>query len=493
MLVAPSITVDMHLRDLSLRAKLLITGLGALLFVLGVGALASFRYWDREQFALTAEQALLAARALRPAVEGALAHGQIGTVREQLDALVSRPPARAYRIVSAQGLVLLASRRSEEGRQREGAQLPDPWDIPTEGQMVQGHGQSAAGAVIAFSGFGGPGGRALLEIELDTRRIDAAIRRGRTFGLALTLVLGLAYATVLGLMLEREIMAPLWQLRSALTRARAGEAGARAALGRRDELGRIGESVDALLATEENSRRLARTRGRKLVEQAGFAEVGALAAQVGHEIKRPLAGIKSAIELIAQEYAISDGERSLLSRIDEQLLQIDHTVHDLLSLARPVGLQLQPTQLSGVLNAALVRLAGAPGMEKITVTRAFSQSEPPLVADAARLEQAVVNLLVNAAEAMPDGGALRLATRSHSGGIELTVTDSGVGIPERNLDKILQPFFSTKPHGTGLGLPLVARIVAAHGGRLWVESEVGRGTTFHVDLPVAPPPPAGAA
>lgn len=466
----------MRLRDLSIRAKVLVTGLGALLFVLGIGALASFRYWEQEQFALTAEHAALAARAVRPAVEGALAHGQIGTARRQLDALVARPPALGYRVVSYDGVVLLASRRAEEGYPRSGTPLPDPWDIPAEGLTVRGRDESAS-AAVPLAGVGGAGGRATLELLLDTRRIDSAINRGRTFGLALTTVLGLAYAVVLGLMLEREIMSPVAQLRASLARARAGDAGARVGLATGGEFGHLAASVDALLAR-------AQTRERALVEQAGFAQVGALAAEVGHEIKRPLAGIKSAIELIGQEYAMSEGERALLARVEDQLTQVDRTVKDLLSLAKPVGLVAQPTPLVAVIDAALVRLSGTPGTERVVIERDYG-ADPVIMGDAARLEQAIVNLAGNALEAMPDGGTLRVATRTAGSDVEVTVTDTGIGIPARNLEQILKPFFSTKPHGTGLGLPLVARIVDAHGGRMWVESEVGKGTTFHVTLPLA--------
>lgn len=479
----------MRLRDLSLRAKVIVTGLGALLFVLGVGALASFQYWEREQFELTADHAALAARAVRPAIEGALAHGQFGSARRQLDSLVSRPPAAGFRIVSYDGRVLMSSRRTEEGQLRSGSALPDPWDIPTEGQTVRGRGESAASAIVPLTGVGG--GRATLELMLDTRRIDAAIRRGRTFGLALTTVLGLAYAIVLGLMLEREVMAPLWELKAGLRRAHAGEAGVRVTLGRRDEFGSLGDSVNALLAQEERNQQLAQTRGRELAEQAGFAQVGALASQIGHEIKRPLAGIQSAIELIGQEYAMSDGERALLGRVEDQLQQVDRTVKDLLSLAKPVGLNTQPVHLSAVIDGALVRLSGTPGAEQVAVVRDYDPADPELLADAARLEQAMVNLVGNAIEAMPQGGEVRIVTRRAEGGIAVTVADTGVGIPPKNLDQILKPFFSTKPHGTGLGLPLVARIVEAHGGHLRVESEVGRGTTFHVLLPYAPPAARG--
>ena len=482
----------MGLRDLSIRAKVLVTGLGALLFVLGVGALLSFQYWEKEQFALAAENAVMAARALRPAIEGALAHGQVGWARDQLDSLISLPPAQAYRIVSYDGRVLLSSNVAEEGAMRAGPALPDPWDIPPEGLALSGRDESSAAALVSLSGVGGPGGRATLEVALDAERIKGAIRRGRLFALALTAALGLTYAVVLGLMLEQEIIAPLSQLRAGLARVRAGETGVRVGLTSKDEVGRIGASVDELLAGREQVERLARAQQRTLAEQAGFAEVGALAAEVGHEIKRPLAGIKSAIELIAQEYAISEPEPELLARVDNQLMQVDRTVRDLLSLAKPVGLHAQPVRLSDVIDGALARLSGTRGADRVKIIRAYDASSPTVSVDAARLEQALVNLFANAVEAMPNGGTLRVVTGHDDGAVLIDVADTGVGIPAENLDRILKPFFSTKPDGTGLGLALVARVVASHGGRLAVESEVGRGTVFHIRLPVRPAGADGA-
>jgi signal transduction histidine kinase len=477
----------MSLRDLSIRAKVLVTALGALLVVLGVATSLSLRYWEKEQFSLTSDHALMAVAAAKEPVEAALAHGQVGAIRAELENLIMRPPAEGYRVVASDGQVLLSSRRSEERLRRPGPALPSPWDIPPEGQVVGGRGDSTLSAVIAVTGVGGPGARATLELILGVRGIDDAIRRGRTFGFILTIVLALGYAIVLGAMMEREVVAPMRQLRSGIARARAGEEGVRIGLTQRDELGRLGASVDALLERDDEAARLAATQQRALTEQAGFAEVGALAAQVAHEIKRPLAGIQSAMELIGQEYAMSDAERTLLSRVQDELQHVDETLRDLLSLARPVGLHSQPLDLHAVINAALARLAGLPGAERVTVERRFDPGLPVVEGDAARLEQAVLNLCVNAVEAMPQGGRLWLATRGADGAVVLDVGDTGVGIPPENLDRILKPFFSTKPLGTGLGLPLVARVVAAHGGRLTIDSEPGRGTTFHIHLPVAAP------
>jgi signal transduction histidine kinase len=482
----------MSLRDLSIRAKVLVTALGALLVVLGVATSLSLRYWEKEQFSLTSQHALMAVAAAKEPVQAALAHGQVGTIRDELETLISRPPAEGYRIVSSSGVVLLSSRRGEELHRRPGAPLPSPWDIPPEGEVLGGHGDSTLSAVIPVTGVGAPGARATLELILGVRSIDDAIRRGRTLGFILTIILALGYAVVLGAMMEREVVGPMRQLRSGLARARAGEAGVRIGLRQRDELGRLGASVDALLAKDEEAARLAAKQRRELTEQAGFAEVGALAAQVAHEITRPLAGIQSAMELITQEYAISDAERTLLTRVEDELQHVNETVQDLLSLARPVGLNTQPLDLHAVINGALARLAGLPGIERVTVERHFDPALPVVTGDAARLEQAVLNLCVNAVEAMPDGGRLTVTTRGGDGEVVLDVADTGIGIPAENLERILKPFVSTKPLGTGLGLPLVARVVAAHGGRLTIESEVGRGTQFHIHLPVqAPTAPSG--
>jgi signal transduction histidine kinase len=432
----------MGLRDLSIRAKVAITIFGALLVVLGVASAFSLRYWGQEQFALTSEHALMMAGTARNPIEAAIAHGQAGWAREQLESLGSKTPFDGFRIVGRDGKVLMSSRPEEEGVRRAGPPLPDPWDIPPEGLVVGGRGQAVYSAVVPLSGVGGIGARASLELPIASRRIEEAIRRGRAYGLMLTTVLGIGYALVLGAMMEREIIRPFRKLE-----------------------------------------RQVESQRRELTERAGFAQVGELASQVAHEIKRPLAGIKSAIELIEQEYAMSDAERSRLSSVESELVHVDETLRDMLSLARPVGLAPKPMVLHDTIDAALARLSGRPSMERVTVVRDYDPRVGRILGDAARLEQAVLNLCLNAAEAMPEGGRLTVATRGRGDTVEIDVSDTGVGIPPENLAKILTPFFSTKALGTGLGLPLVARVVTAHGGSVAVESEVGKGTMFHLEIP----------
>ena len=433
----------MGLRDLSIRVKVAVTILGALLVVLGVATTFSLRYWEQEQYSLTNEHALMMAAAARSTVEGALTHGDAGWVGAQLDTIGTRPPFDGFRVVDREGRILLSSRGEEQGQARRGPALPDPWDIPPDGEVLGGRGSAVYSVVVPLSGVGAPGGRMVLEFPIAMRRIDDAIRRGRTYGLMLTIVLGIGYAVVLGAMMEREVVGPYRSLEKQVESQR-----------------------------------------RELTERAGFAQVGELASQVAHEIKRPLAGIQSALELIGQEYAMTDAQKALMGRVSDELAQVDETLRDMLSLARPVGLEPKPVSLHRTVDAALARLAGRAGMERVEVVRQYDEAADAMEGDAARLEQAVLNLCLNAVEAMPEGGRLTVTTRRRPDAVEVDVADTGVGIPAENLDRILKPFFSTKALGTGLGLPLVVRVVAAHGGRVWVESEVGKGTAFHLEFPV---------
>jgi len=142
-------------------------------------------------------------------------------------------------------------------------------------------------------------------------------------------------------------------------------------------------------------------------------------------------------------------------------------------------------EINGVLEQSLKFLPRG----DIEVVRRLDSSLPPVSADPNLLHQALLNILVNARQAMPHGGRLTIETRTLPGNgrpVQIRIADTGVGIPEDQLGRIFQPFFTTKAQGTGLGLAITARVVEEHGGRITVESVVGKGTTFTIALPTAP-------
>lgn len=180
--------------------------------------------------------------------------------------------------------------------------------------------------------------------------------------------------------------------------------------------------------------------------------------------------------------------------IQQESRRCGEIVRNLLAFSRRSGAELALHHLHGVVERALLIVRHLLEMSSVEVVTDLAAGDDELVCDADQLQQALVALLVNAAEAMPDGGTLTVATREVDGKLELKVTDTGVGIPPENLPHIFEPFFSSKKEtsGAGLGLAVVYGIVRRHGAEIETDSAVGRGTTFRLLLPRHPPPEGSA-
>jgi len=233
---------------------------------------------------------------------------------------------------------------------------------------------------------------------------------------------------------------------------------------------------------------------RKQVEKAlqrteQLKMVGEWAASLAHEIKNPLAGIKGSVEALLQEPNISDEDRSLVARAVDEIKRIELLLKSLLNFAKPPQLQLMPTDLNDLLEKTISfslkhPLLSAKSSAAIKVLRDFEHGLPETMADPMQLQQVFLNLLLNAIEAMPDGGALTVKTSYNhsSNSIDIAIADTGKGIGPQMLDRIFQPFFTSKRKGTGLGLAITRRLVEEHGGKIDVESTPERGTVFNVSL-----------
>jgi len=219
----------------------------------------------------------------------------------------------------------------------------------------------------------------------------------------------------------------------------------------------------------------------ELVRTQGLAVVGEMAATVAHEIKNPLAGISGAIQVLAEGMPKGDNRREVVGEILDQVYRLDRTVRDLLNFARPITPVRQDLDLVDSLSGAWKMLASQSEAKSIRFT--LEPGAPVEVrADPQLLRQVWVNLFQNAIEAMPNGG--EVTTRLIAGKrVRVEIRDSGNGIDPSMVEKIWRPFFTTKTRGTGLGLPLVKKIVDAHGGRIWCESEPTKRTSFFVEIP----------
>lgn len=226
---------------------------------------------------------------------------------------------------------------------------------------------------------------------------------------------------------------------------------------------------------------------RQLMQAAKLASLGELVSGVAHEINNPLGVILSRTEY-QQELVKQDAARDELAEdlgvINRQAHRITRIVQDLLSFARPHPMELQRITPTDVIRRPLALAAAHLRDARVQPSVELPADLPTIWADPDRLQQVFINLINNAVDAMPDGGELRIRARKQENHVLLSMADTGVGIPEENLKRVFDPFFSTKEgKGTGLGLSISYGIVRDHGGRIWAESQPGQGSTFFISLP----------
>jgi PAS domain S-box-containing protein len=219
--------------------------------------------------------------------------------------------------------------------------------------------------------------------------------------------------------------------------------------------------------------------------------VGEWAAGLAHEIKNPLAGIKGSVEVLLQEPGISEEDRLIVVKAVDEIKRIELLIKSLLNFAKPPQLQLMLTDVNDLLAKTIEfslkhPLLSSNSSSPIKVLQDFDSKMPETMADPMQLQQVFLNLMFNAIEAMPDGGALAVKTSYDAAlnSIRIAIADTGKGIEQTTLDQIFQPFFTTKSKGSGLGLAITRRLIEEHGGDIYVESTPNRGTVFNVSLQV---------
>ncbi len=218
-----------------------------------------------------------------------------------------------------------------------------------------------------------------------------------------------------------------------------------------------------------------------------LAEIGRLSASLAHEIKNPLAGISGAISVIRDGLPAADSRIDVLNEVLRQIRRLDDTVRDLLSFARPVPPRTEVMLLSELWARLCVSIAREPLLHALRIESGGAEGLPPLRADANQLEQLLLNLILNAAQASVAGGRVVVRFAATGGVMRIEVQDFGAGMSLETQTRAFEPFFTTKARGTGLGLPICRRIVEAHGGTITIRSRAGAGTLVRVDLPLNPP------
>jgi signal transduction histidine kinase len=228
----------------------------------------------------------------------------------------------------------------------------------------------------------------------------------------------------------------------------------------------------------------------QLVQAAKMAAFGQLAAGVAHELNTPLTSILGYSEMLLEHAPAEGRARPRLEAIGRQAAKARDIIRSLLDFARQQDYIADRADLNAVLRQSLLLVRQRLANSGITVREEYAPGLPRPVVDVSRLKQVFLNLCLNALQAMPRGGTLTVRSRRSEGGVAISFIDTGEGISPETLGRIFEPFFTTRAvdEGRGLGLSLSLGIVQAHGGRIDVQSQVGRGSTFTVWLPLEPPP-----
>jgi len=245
------------------------------------------------------------------------------------------------------------------------------------------------------------------------------------------------------------------------------------------------EIEGSLVAIEDVTERVGLEE--QLQQSDKLSSIGLLAAGVAHEVNTPLAGISSYSQMLMQQIPDTDPRHKLLEKIHRQTSRASSIVNNLLNFSRVTEARYSPVDLNRVIDDTIQLLEAQLRNTEIEVSRSYADGLPPAFGDGPKLQQVLMNLILNARDAMPHGGRLEISTEADEDSAVIEVRDTGLGIAPEHLAKIYDPFFTTKQigKGTGLGLAVSYGIIRDHGGHIDVESKLGEGTRFQITLPLA--------
>jgi two-component system NtrC family sensor kinase len=327
----------------------------------------------------------------------------------------------------------------------------------------------------------------VFDISLSLAATDKRIEEIRGTTILLMAVTILTVSAIIVLFIQRAVYRPVRELAEGTTRVAAGDFNHTIPSRSEDELGQLAKSFNIM------TQRLKEIQ-YQLLQSEKLASIGKLSATIAHEINNPLNGILTYTKLIERKIAggtLKKDEipkfRSYLAIMERETERCGTIVRNLLDFARQREPSLKAdVDITEVLEEALSLLANQIALQEITLQKRYDQL-PPIMADPTQLRQVFLNIILNACEAMHDGGILTVTTafsNKRKKAVRVEIADTGVGIDDKDLPKIFDPFFTSKEKGTGLGLSVVYGIINSHHGTIQVKSTVGEGTTVIIKLPV---------
>lgn len=318
------------------------------------------------------------------------------------------------------------------------------------------------------------------------------IRQETILTFAAITIAGALVSLIVSYFIAQRILVPIFKLVNASKAVASGDLDAKVEINTNDELEYLADSFNAMAqALKKRDEQFKEFATQRIMASERLALIGQLSANVAHELNNPLTGIVTFSHLILEDTECDDPHRTSIEKIVGQATRCRDIIRGLLDFSRQRKPNKTLSNINTVMDQCISFVENQALFLNIEIIKNFQEDLPMIVIDPSQIERVIMNMIINAAEAMDGNGKLTLATRHcptpHC--IELQFSDTGPGISEGNIEKIFDPFFTTKDvgHGTGLGLAISYGVVKAHKGIISVESEVGKGTTFFVKLPIKSP------
>jgi len=309
----------------------------------------------------------------------------------------------------------------------------------------------------------------------------------QSFMLSTAVLIALLSAGV-SFILLRFVRTPIQAMAVKMEEVEAGDLSVRLSPHFNDEIGSLMRSFNSMVVNLEKAKKELEQLHFQQMERADrLASIGEMATGIAHEIKNPLAGISGAITVLADDFSEDDPRKEVIRQVLEQIARLDKTATDLLYFGRPGKPEFSFVDINSLVKNTLFFISQHPEARNIHRVKELTRDLPPVGVDEKQIQQVLFNIIINAMQAMKDGGTLTIMTELASKGgrefVRILISDTGNGIPPEALEKIFVPFFTTKTQGTGLGLPICKRLMEQNGGTLSVESRLGEGTKFTIELP----------
>jgi signal transduction histidine kinase len=333
-------------------------------------------------------------------------------------------------------------------------------------------------------------------VEKSFAPAEKAIADNRNLMLLYGVLIFLLVGVVLWLLIVRLVTQPVSSVLEQMRRVEEGDLQARAEIGSDDQIGQLATGFNAMVGSLETARReLHESHGKQIQQASKLASIGELAAGIAHEIRNPLAGIRAAVEVLHEDGQTKPEHGEIVTEIHRQITRLNNTLSQLLDFSRQRDPEIVPLEVCDVIHPMVALVKPDAQKQHVQLDLHCPEKMPLICADAQQLQQAILNILLNAIQAMPDGGTLtvrgdvlnKTLLPGHDRTVQVVITDTGTGIAKENLAKMFSPFFTTKHRGTGLGLAITRSIIEKHHGRITVESEVGHGTTVVLEFVACKP------